>query len=102
MYQDEIISSKYGFWSNYEESKYLAEKTVLESNIPFSIFRPGMVVGDSETGEIKTFNTVYALLKLYLNGKLRFIPTSSSLKLNMIPVDYVAEAVAGLSFNPLS
>ncbi len=93
---------KPGFWSNYEESKFLAEKVVLKSDIPYSIFRPGMVVGDSQTGEIKTFNTVYALFKLYLNGKLRVIPTSSSLKLNMIPVDYVAEAVAGLSFNPLA
>lgn len=91
---------EHAFWSNYEESKYLAEKAVRESDIPYSIFRPGMVVGDSHTGEIKTFNTVYALLKLYLTGKLRVIPTSSSLKLNMIPVDYVAEAVVSLSLNP--
>jgi long-chain acyl-CoA synthetase len=89
----------HGFWSNYEESKFEAEKIVRESNVPHSIFRPGMVVGDSKTGEIKTFNTVYALFKLYLNGKLRFIPTSSSLTLNMVPVDYVAHAVSNLTFN---
>jgi len=88
-----------GFWSNYEESKYKAEQVVLESGLPYSIFRPGMVVGDSETGEIKTFNTVYALFKLYLNGKLRVIPTSPSLTLNMIPVDYVAHGITNLTFN---
>ncbi|MBI4813953.1 MAG: SDR family oxidoreductase, partial [Methanobacterium sp.] len=88
-----------GFWSNYEESKYEAEQVVLKSGLPYSIFRPGMVVGDSETGEIKTFNTVYALFKLYLNGKLRVIPTSPSLTLNMIPVDYVAHGVSNLTFN---
>jgi len=88
-----------GFWSNYEESKYNAERVVRESELPYSIFRPGMVVGDSKTGEIKTFNTVYALLKLYINGKLRFIPTSPSLTLNMVPVDYVAHAVSNLTFN---
>ncbi|EKF86656.1 AMP-binding protein [Methanobacterium formicicum] len=87
------------FWSNYEESKYEAEQAVLKSGVPYSIFRPGMVVGDSETGDIKTFNTVYALFKLYLNGKLRFIPTSSNLTLNMVPVDYVAHAVGNLTFN---
>ena len=93
-------SNRWGFWSNYEESKYESEKAVRESDLPYSIFRPGMVVGDSQTGNIKTFNTVYALLKLYLNGKLRVIPTSSSLTLNMIPVDYVAEAISSLTFNP--
>jgi long-chain acyl-CoA synthetase len=93
--EDELVDKDMaGFWSNYEESKYLAEKAVHESDVPYSIFRPGMVVGDSHTGEIKTFNTVYALFKLYLNAKLRFIPTSSSLAMNMIPVDYVADAVA--------
>jgi len=88
-----------GFWSNYEESKYNAEQVVRESGLPYSIFRPGMVVGNSETGKIKTFNTVYALFKLYLNGKLRVIPTSPSLTLNMIPVDYVAHGVSNLTFN---
>ena len=88
-----------GFFSNYEESKYEAERVVRESGVPYSIFRPGMVVGDSKTGEIKTFNTVYALFKLYLKGKLRFIPTNSSLTLNMVPVDYVAHAISNLSFN---
>ena len=88
-----------GFWSNYEESKYQAEQVVRESGLPYSIFRPGMVVGNSETGEIKTFNTVYALFKLYLNGKLHVIPTSPSLTLNMVPVDYVAHAVSNLTFN---
>ena len=98
--EDELVDKNMaGFWSNYEESKYLAEKAVHESDVPYSIFRPGMVVGDSHTGEIKNFNTVYALFKLYLNGKLKFIPTSSSLTLNMIPVDYVADAVATLTFN---
>lgn len=96
---EDDLSDFYGFWSNYEESKYEAEKAVRKSKLPFSIFRPGMVVGNSKTGEIKTFNTLYILLKLYLTGKLRLIPTSSSLKLNPIPADYVARAVSSLTFN---
>lgn len=98
--EDELVDEDNGFWSNYEQSKYEAEKAVRESNLPYSIFRPGMVVGDSQNGEIKTFNTIYILLKLYLTGKLRFIPTGSSLTLNMIPVDYVADAVNSLTFHP--
>ena len=97
---EEDLTDRYGFWSNYEKSKYDAEKAVRESDLPYSIFRPGMVVGDSKTGEIKTFNTLYVLLKLYLTGKLSIIPTSSSLTLNPVPVDYVADSVRDLTFNP--
>jgi len=96
---EDVLSSSHGFWSNYEESKYEAEKAVRKSGLPYTIFRPGMVVGNSETGKIKTFNTLYVLLKLYLNGKLRFIPTSSHMKLNPVPVDYVARAVGVLTLN---
>lgn len=98
--REDELSGKDGFWSNYEESKYEAEQTVRESGLPFVIFRPGMIVGDSKTGEIKTFNTIYALLRLYLTGKLRLIPTSPFLIMNMVPVDYVASAVSNLTFNP--
>ncbi|MBN1542890.1 AMP-binding protein [candidate division KSB1 bacterium] len=89
-----------GFWSAYEESKSAAESALRASRVPFSIFRPGMIVGDSHTGEIKTFNTLYVLLKFYLTGRLRLVPTRSDLVLNMIPVDYVAQAVIDLTFNP--
>ncbi|MGZ4857190.1 MAG: SDR family oxidoreductase [Methanobacteriaceae archaeon] len=97
---EEDLTDRYGFWSNYEKSKYEAEKALRESNLPYSVFRPGMVVGDSKTGEIKTFNTLYVLLRLYLTGKLSIIPTSSSLTLNPVPVDYVADSVKYLTFNP--
>ena len=97
---EEDLTDKYGFWSNYEKSKYESEKAVKESDLPYSIFRPGMIVGNSKTGEIKTFNTLYVLLRLYLTKKLKFIPTSSSLTLNPVPVDYVANSIRKLTFNP--
>ena len=59
-----------------------------------------MIVGDSQTGAIKTFNTFYYPLKLYLTGKRRFMPVSRSLRINAIPVDYVADTVAKLTFDP--
>ena len=59
-----------------------------------------MVVGDSQTGAIKTFNTLYFPLRLYLTGKLRILPVSRSLRINMVPVDYVATSVVKLTFNP--
>ncbi len=96
------LTDEFGFLTNYEQSKYEGELLVqaAKTEFPVSIFRPSMVVGDSQTGAIKTFNTFYYPLKLYLTGKRRFVPVSRSLRLNVIPVDYVAEAVTKLTFNP--
>ncbi len=96
------LSDKSGFSSLYEQTKFESEQLLAKASadLPVSIFRPSLIVGDSKTGAVKTFNTVYYMLKQYLTGHLRFIPASSGLKLNIVPVDYVAQAVANLTFNP--
>ena len=96
------LTDKFGFITNYERSKYEGELLVhaAKTELPVSIFRPSMIVGDSQTGAIKTFNTFYYPIKLYLTGKRRFMPVGRSLRINIIPVDYVAEAVTELTFNP--
>lgn len=84
---------------HYERTKCEAERLVREQSeaLSITILRPGMVVGDSQTGEIKTFNTVYAPLRLYLTGRLRVVPGSSATRANLVPVDYVADAAARLA-----
>ena len=91
-----------GFSSFYEKTKFESEQLLVQAkaDLPVTIFRPSLIVGDSKTGDIKTFNTVYYMLKQYLTGHLRFVPASSGLKLNIVPVDYVADAVTSLTFNP--
>ncbi|MBQ9043418.1 MAG: AMP-binding protein [Eggerthellaceae bacterium] len=79
------------FNSLYEWSKHEAELLVSAyDDVPYSIVRPGQIVGDSRTGFITTFNTLYYPLKRYLKGRLRVIPASRDLRVNMVPVDYVA------------
>jgi long-chain acyl-CoA synthetase len=97
--EEDVLTDSNGFKSNYERSKYEGEYEVKNSGLPFTIFRPGMIVGDSSTGYIKTFNTIYVLLRLYLKGQLRLVPASRNLKINLVPVDYVADAVSILTFN---
>jgi long-chain acyl-CoA synthetase len=99
---EDSLSDEYGFSSRYELSKFEGETLVKEAraDLPISVFRPGLVVGDSRSGEIKTFNTIYFPLKLYLMGKLRVLPARPTLKVNLIPVDYVSEAVFKLTFDP--
>jgi long-chain acyl-CoA synthetase len=96
------LTGEYGFTNTYELSKYEAECLVqaAKSELPVSVFRPGMVAGAADTGEIRTFNTFYFPLRLYLTGKLSVVPSAPALRVNMIPVDYVAEAVVRLTFCP--
>ncbi len=97
---EEALSDQYGFSCAYELSKYEGECLVqaAKAELPISVFRPGMIVGDSRTGEIKTFNSFYFPLKLYLTGVAQFLPANPNLRVNIIPVDYVADAVVRLTF----
>ncbi len=96
------LTDKFGFFTAYEQSKYQGELLVhsAQKDLPVSIFRPSMVVGDSKTGAVKTFNTFYFPLRLFLTGKLRFMPVRRSLRINIVPVGYVAKAVVQLTFEP--
>ncbi len=89
-----------GFSSLYEQSKYEGESLVHEAmdQIPVSIFRPGQIVGDSRTGFVKNFNTLYYPLKLYLKGQMRVFPIKKSMHVNMVPVDYVARSIVRLTY----
>ena len=91
-----------GFRNNYEETKYLAELEVdaLKGELPVTIHRPSVVCGDSLTGETAKYDGVY-----YLIQYLRIFPRALSLanignrevRLNVVPVDYVVEAMAALA-----
>jgi long-chain acyl-CoA synthetase len=96
------LSGESGFANAYELSKYEGECLVqaAKAELPISVFRPGMIVGATDTGEIRTFNTLYFPLRLYLAGKLPVIPADPALPLNIVPVDYVAEAIVRLTFCP--
>lgn len=99
---EDALTDQYGFSNNYELSKFESESNVKAAGkeIPLSIFRPGMVIGDSKNGAIKTFNTIYFPLRLYLTGKLKFFPVDPSLKINLVPCDYVSEAIVKLTLDP--
>ena len=86
------------FSNFYEQSKARAEILVKESGLPYSICRPSMIVGDSRTGWVKSFNTIYYMLKLMLLGQLRVLPLSPDTSVNIVPGDYVAASVVKVAF----
>ncbi|HXG84584.1 MAG TPA: SDR family oxidoreductase [Pyrinomonadaceae bacterium] len=91
-----------GFRNYYEETKYLAETEVekLKDDLPVTIFRPSVVVGDSRTGETAKYDGIYSLM-MYLRkapNLLRFVNVGNDVvKLNLVPVDFVVEAMAALA-----
>jgi long-chain acyl-CoA synthetase len=99
---EEALSAEFGFSCAYEFSKYEGELLVqaAKKELPISVFRPGMIIGDSRTGEIRTFNSFYFPLKLYLTGVTSFLPANPDLHVNIVPVDYVADSVVRLTFDP--
>jgi thioester reductase-like protein len=91
-----------GFRNHYEETKYLAELEVdaLKGQLPVTIHRPAVVCGDSRTGETAKYDGVYYLIN-YLRmwpGPLSLINIGNSeVRLNVVPVDFVVEAMAALA-----
>lgn len=100
--REEPPTAQAGFTNAYEQTKFEAECLVQEARaeLPVSIFRPAMIVGDSKTGAILTFNTFYAPIRHYLINGERLMPAGSELRINIIPVDYVADCIARLTFEP--
>ncbi|MFB6280073.1 MAG: SDR family oxidoreductase [Salinibacter sp.] len=100
IYEDELVHDA-GFKNFYEESKYHAEVIVQErmDTVPTLIFRPSIVVGDSETGETDKFDGPYFVL-----NALRTLPRytlmtrigSGTEPVNLVPVDFVIEAMVHL------
>ncbi len=91
-----------GFRNFYEETKHLAEVEVekLKADIPVTIFRPSVVVGDSRTGETAKYDGIYYLVHYLRKAPelLRFINVgNANVRLNLVPVDFVVDGMAALS-----
>jgi long-chain acyl-CoA synthetase len=99
---EDDLTGRYGFANGYERSKYEGERLVRAAPpaLPVTVVRPAMIVGDSRTGAVRTFNTVYAPLRRYLTGRRRLVPVRPGLRVNIVPVDWVADAIVRLTFDP--
>ena len=83
----------------YLRTKHESEKVVREEcKVPFRIYRPGMVVGHSKTGEMDKIDGPYYFFKMI--QKIRhalpqWLPTVGIKggRLNIVPVDFVANAL---------
>lgn len=93
------------FHNAYEETKYQAELLVrrAQAELPATVLRPSIVVGDSRTGEIDRFDGPYALAILLVASPLAVplpLPGDAVAPLNVVPVDFVIEAAVAISRHP--
>jgi thioester reductase-like protein len=87
------------FKNHYEETKFVAEVDVTKSGLPFAVYRPSIVLGDSRTGETGKFDGPYFTL-----SAMEKVPSGVFMRVgsgrhaaNLVPVDFVVEALARLS-----
>ncbi|MBC8218927.1 MAG: SDR family oxidoreductase [Planctomycetes bacterium] len=102
VYESEIDVGQ-EFHNAYELSKCQGELLVNEwsrdTGLDAFIFRPGIVVGDTESGRIVNFDGLYNLMRFFDSigsvigsGEFRVIANPNATK-NFIPVDYLADAL---------
>ncbi len=99
-YRETDLDVGQNFKNFYEETKFLAEVAVKESGVPAAIYRPGIVVGSSKTGETAKFDGPYYSLNAMgvLPSPGAFIKVGTGdAPVNLVPVDFVLEAIARLS-----
>jgi NAD(P)-dependent dehydrogenase (short-subunit alcohol dehydrogenase family) len=90
----------------YYRTKFEAEKLVREQAlVPFRVYRPGIVIGSSETGEADRVDGPYYAFKLI--QRLRdALPSWVPLvgyeggPFNLVPVDFVARAIDHIAARP--
>jgi thioester reductase-like protein len=90
------------FRNSYERSKHEGERLVrgYSGELPVQVVRPSIVVGDSRSGWTNTFNVVYGPLRAFSAGALAAIPARRSAPVDVVPVDYVADAIVALAGRP--
>ena len=113
IYENEMVDEPL-FNNEYERSKFVAEQLVIKytrsNDIPYTIYRPGIIVGDSQTGATCKFDNLYLFVKVLFNINNSFIkqksenlnditirvPGDHNALINLVPIDYVADAIVAI------
>ncbi|MGO9322006.1 MAG: SDR family oxidoreductase [Solirubrobacteraceae bacterium] len=90
------------FRNTYEQSKFEAERMIARSHarLPLTTFRPSIIVGERDTGWTTSFNVLYWPLRAFARGAYIALPARGAAPVDVVPVDYVADAIFALSQAP--
>ncbi len=89
------------FNNPYEQSKFESEKLVRsQPDLPFTILRPSIVVGDRNSGWTAAFNVLYWPLRALARGLFPAVPATASAPVDVVSIDYVADGIHELCEAP--
>lgn len=90
------------FRNTYEQSKFEAECLVARSrgHLPITVLRPSIIVGERDSGWTASFNVIYWPLRVFARGSYAALPARRDAPVDVVPVDYVADAIFALSQAP--
>ncbi|HEY2636403.1 MAG TPA: SDR family oxidoreductase [Solirubrobacteraceae bacterium] len=103
VYEHELVMGQ-DFKNHYESTKFQAETWVRDRmhEVPTTIYRPAIVVGDSRTGETQKFDGPYYLLRVLSamgDRPLAQIGRAGA-PFNVVPVDFVIDALVAGAQDP--
>lgn len=86
------------FRNTYERTKFEAEGLLREcaGDLPVTVARPSIVIGEAGTGWTTSFNVIYPMLRAYRRGLVRELPADGDAVIDVVTGDYVADALAHL------
>lgn len=100
--EDDPLTSPEGYFLGYSETKWVAEHLVglaRERGVSAAVYRPGDITGTLDTGIWKLEDLISrALVGCIQMGCMPDI----SLKMQLTPVDFVADAIAAIAFQSAS
>lgn len=103
-FTEEMLVEGQSFNNYYEETKYLAEVEVqaaMRRGLPVTIYRPSIVIGDSQTGATQKYDGPYYIMQLILRQwRMAIVPVTRRARMcevNVVPRNFVVEAMAYLS-----
>ena len=103
VFREDMFEEAENYDHPYFMTKHESEKIVRkECKVPWSVYRPAMVVGDSTTGEMDKIDGPYYFFKLIQRMRQLLPPWLPSVgleggRINIVPVDFVVNALDTLS-----
>lgn len=95
-FDEEMLELGQGFYNAYEKTKYEAEilaKEYQKKGLKISIFRPSLIIGESQDGKTNNFNFFYEPHRFFSQGLYTEFPMDLKASLNLINVDTAAKAI---------
>jgi long-chain acyl-CoA synthetase len=85
------------FRNTYEQTKWEAEHVVNDAaDLAPAIARPSIVMGEATSGWTPAFNVLYWPLRAFSRGLFDVVPALPDRHVDIVPVDYVADALVFL------